>query len=198
MTRRALPLELRGLASMALVLGGLTGCAAHASRRPEVVQQVVHEERQPEKLLERGKAFAQRGDLTRAAEYLTAALDAGASEAEVLPLLMRVYVENGAYRLAIERGEEYLQLHPNDARMRYLVATMFIAIEEPDRAIAHLRRVTEHAPGHADAHFAVAVLLRDAKSDWVRADYHFRQYLALEPSGQHAAEARANLLQSVP
>jgi Flp pilus assembly protein TadD len=81
--------------------------------------------------------------------------------------------------------------------MRFLVSTLFFAIGESDAAIEHLRRTIGADPRHAKAHYLLGVLLRDQRSDWLRADYHFRQYLDLEPSGVHAAEARASLLESV-
>ncbi|HMR09351.1 MAG TPA: hypothetical protein PKA88_26405, partial [Polyangiaceae bacterium] len=62
----------------------------------------------------------------------------------------------------------------------------------------HLVRVVRDSPNHSDAHYALAVLMRDVEQDWVQADYHFREYLKLNPAGSHAAEARDSLLKNVP
>jgi tetratricopeptide (TPR) repeat protein len=75
---------------------------------------------------------------------------------------------------------------------------MHSAIGQPDRAREHFLRVVRENPGHADAHYALAVLLRDVEQDWVQADYHFREYLKINPGGRHAAEARDSLLKNVP
>ena len=45
---------------------------------------------------------------------------------------------------------------------------------------------------------ACARLLHDTGGAAERADMHFRTYLALEPEGSHADEARGLLLQRVP
>ena len=61
-----------------------------------------------------------------------------------------------------------------------------------------IRRVIDERPAEAEAHFALAVLLRESFKDPVTADLHFREYLRLAPRGGHAEEAEAGLLRSVP
>lgn len=50
----------------------------------------------------------------------------------------------------------------------------------------------------AQAHYLLAVVARDAESDVVAADRHFRAYLRIEPHGSHAEEAKASLLKRMP
>ena len=57
--------------------------------------------------------------------------------------------------------------------------------------------VLEEEPDDAQAHFALAGLLRD-KGDPIAADHHFREYLRVDPKGPNAEEARGHLLQRVP
>jgi hypothetical protein len=54
------------------------------------------------------------------------------------------------------------------------------------------------APRHADAHYALAVLLRDELGNHSQADAHFRAYLELRPEGEHAEEASESLLEAMP
>ena len=54
------------------------------------------------------------GDSLRAQQYLNAALRAGAEETEVTPRLLRLYVADGQYRVAIEQCEHYLRRQPDD------------------------------------------------------------------------------------
>ena len=65
----------RGLSLSALGLA-LAGCASqsHADKVKDDLAQ-VKAERAPDKLVDRGLAFANVGDLTRAEQYLAAALD---------------------------------------------------------------------------------------------------------------------------
>ena len=111
---------------------------------------------------------------------------------------MRVCLEGKRYRAAIDYGEAYLRTHPKDARLRYLIGTLHYAIGDASRARAHLTQVTTELPDHADAHYALAVVLFDGEHDVVSADKHFRAYVQLAPTGLHADEARAAMLRSVP
>ena len=106
-------------------------------------------------------------------------------------------MHSGRYRLAVERAERYLRSHPDDDRMRFLTGTLQMALGADAQAAKHFRRVLARTPRHAPAHYALATLLRDRYADPVGADYHFREYLRLDPSGSHAAEARASLLGEV-
>lgn len=187
---RASVLSLAALACVA--------CGTTRSDRVKEAERTARREQSPDKLVERGKMFASVGDYTRASQYLSAALDAGATPEHVLPALMRVYIVSGRYRLAIQTGEQYLTKKPEDVALRYLLGTLYAAVGKTDSAKEQLERVLQTQPKHAEAHYALAVLLRDAESDLVGADYHFRQYLKLEPNGTHADEARGGLLKDVP
>ncbi|MDB4936743.1 MAG: hypothetical protein JWP87_3715 [Labilithrix sp.] len=157
-----------------------------------------HKEATTDKLLDRGKAFAAMGDHTRAEEYLAAALDQGADPREVLPLLLQVCISTGRYRSAIQHGENHLRKHPDDVRTRFVVGTLYVAIGETKDAKANLETVVEARPDDARAHYALAILARDAENDVIGADKHFREYLRIEPAGAHAEEARASLLKRMP
>ncbi len=184
---------------ISLLLAALAlGCGTSRATKIQQVEQTVRDEQAPEKLLARGKMFASLGDHTRAEQYFTSALEGGARTEDVLPHLMRSYVVSARFRSAVDVGERYLAKSPGDVSLRFLVATMHSAIGQHDRARAHLVRVVRDSPNHSDAHYALAVLMRDVEQDWVQADYHFREYLKLNPAGSHAAEARDSLLKNVP
>lgn len=155
-------------------------------------------EQTPDKLLDRGKAFANIGDATRAEEYLVAALEAGASPKDVMPLLLQVCIQTGRYRSGVQHAENQLRRHPDDVRTRFVLGTLQAALGDSKEAHATLERVLAQRPNDPKAHYTLAVLARDAESDVVTADRHFREYLRLEPNGQHAEEARESLLKRVP
>jgi tetratricopeptide (TPR) repeat protein len=184
-------------AAPALLLGSVACTPPASVHQARQAATVLRRERTAEKLVARGKLFAQTGDLVRAAQYLVAAISEGGSEAAVLPLLMQVYVRSGRYRVAINHGERYLAQHPGDHRMRFLVATLHAAVGDDAATAHHLERVLHEAPTHAPAHYALGVLLRDSRGDPAGADHHFREYIRLAPSGPHVEEARASLLQEV-
>jgi len=183
-------------AATALIVAA-AGCGAATTSSSDLAKQIQKrdQEEQPAKLLERGRAFAKLGDNSRAEQYLSGALDGGADPKVVLPLLLRVCIAERRYRVAIDYAEPHLRRRPGDFKLRFVVASLYQSIGDTASARRELELVMKSRPDHADAHYAIAVLFRDDVADPVNADLHFREYLRLRPTGQHADEARASLLQ---
>lgn len=158
----------------------------------------MRDEHSKERLVERGKAFAAIGDLTRAEDYLAAAIDQGADSKEILPLLMDVCVRGGRYRSAIQHAEAHLRKYPHDHGTRLVMGTLYAALGEGREAKTALEQVVVEHPDDAQAHYVLAVVARDSENDVIAADRHFREYLRIEPNGAHAEEARASLLKRMP
>lgn len=192
---RSLPMAL----GLAAVIGPASlGCAQTQGARVAADVAVIREERSHDKLLARGRAFADIGDYTRAEQYLMSAIEAGADPKVVLPLLLKICVADQRIWVAIAYAEPHLRRNPDDFRLRFVVASLYSSIGDPKIAREHLEHVVAMKPDHADAHYALAVLHRDDEHDPVLADAHFREYLRVEPRGPHAAEARGALLKMVP
>jgi tetratricopeptide (TPR) repeat protein len=184
------------IVSSALLGAGASVSACHGtSQQPANSPSAA---RSADGLTERGRWWIARGDLVRAADYLSLALDAGAAPQVILPLLMRTYIESGRFRVAIALGEELLRRQPDDIPLRLLVATLSAGIGNTVLAQQHLSRVLHLDPANPEAHFALARLLRDDVGDLARADLHFRRYLQLAPAGAHSPEARSSLFTEVP
>lgn len=149
-------------------------------------------------LLARARAFTASGDFTRAEQYLNLAADVGTPRAEVVPLLMDVCVRDHRYRAAIQYAEQHLRDHPRDHSLRFVLATLLLAIGEPVRARDELEAVLRARTENAEAHYTLAVVLRDELNDRSRADRHFREYLRLAPGGRHSEQAEESLLEVVP
>jgi tetratricopeptide (TPR) repeat protein len=177
-------------------LAGLAALACHAPAAPGAARPTLASERAASAgdLVERARAFSAAGDHLRAEQYLSAALSQGADERRVLPLLLASCVADQRYRDGLQHVESYVRRHPRDHGARFLLATLQLALGRFDRGIEELRGVVAVAPRHAEAHYALAVVLRDQLGDAAGADRHFRAYLSLRPSGAHAEEARGSLL----
>jgi tetratricopeptide (TPR) repeat protein len=188
--------QVAGLLVLAAAMPLGCGAARHSNVRSNL--DAMEQERTSDKLVERGRAFAAVGDRTRAEQYLSMALDAGADPAQILPRLLRVCIEEDRYLVALEYAHAYLQKNPDDVHLRFVVASLEAAVGEEKKALSDLRTLTTVRPDQADAHFALASLVRETRGDPEEADRHFREYLRLSPGGQHASEARASLLQEVP
>jgi hypothetical protein len=186
------------VAALCAIIPLVGACTPPEGRRAAHDASIVTTERAPERLLARGLGFAQVGDLTRAEQYLVAALDAGASPNAVLPKLLVVCIANAHYRAGIEYAAPELQRSPENASLRFVVAELEALTGDNGAARENLGRVTEAQPHEAAPHFAYARLLRDAFGDAVGADREFRAYLQIEPHGGHADEARAYVLKAVP
>jgi len=175
-------------ALVALMLSAL-GCAANTVPPKTGSMTLTTEE-----LLSIADVAERMGDNQRAQQYLLAARRAGAPAQRVLPRLMHLLVEDGQYRMAIAILQEHLRAHPNDLAMRGLLADLYNATALTADAITEYKRVLYADPKDAPAHFALACLLREQGLDPGNADRHFREYLALAPRGEHAEEARSQLL----
>lgn len=145
-------------------------------------------------LVERAGAFSAAGDHLRAEQYLSAALAQGADERRVLPRLLAACVADQRYRDGMQHVETYVRRHPADNGAHFLLGTLEVALGHVERGVAELTLVVGLAPEHAEAHYALAVVLRDQVGDAAGADRHFREYLRLRPGGSHAEEARGSLL----
>lgn len=133
----------------------------------------------------------------RAEQYYTQALAQGAREDDVLPRLLSAYIRDRQYQLAAQRVEDYLRRHPEASELRLLLAALCEALGNYRKAVLQYRAVLHSKPEYAEAHFALASALLSEGHDRTQADAHFRTYLALEPSGAHAVQARAALLKEV-
>lgn len=173
----------------------LSGCAASPSERARAAMSDAEKERAPKLLIERADVLLRVGDYSRAEQYYRLALEEGAAPETLLPHLLEACVRDGRYRDAIQHAEEYLKQRPNSHRVRFVLASLELAIGDDAAARKDLARVVRALPTHADAHFALALLLRGPNAE--AADFHFREYLRLNPEGPHAAEARDSLLVSV-
>ena len=172
-----------------------SGCAhvAAPAKEPSVERALEAEE-----LLVVAAAAEQLGDGLRAQQYLLSALRMGADAQRVLPWLLRLYVADSQYRLAIDTAREHLRVHPRDTGLRMLLAGLYEATELEAGALEQYERVIATSPQDARAHFALASLLHERGGEPGRADTHFRAYLSLDPHGENADEAQAALLTELP
>ncbi len=189
------------LALCVLVLGALAagGCATRSAQRP--LRMAPDEDPlanvPAHRLFLEGLGLAREGDFVRAEQYLVASIHRGADEGRVMPYLLQVCVSGSRFRAAVEYATPYLQRHPDDWQLRYLVGTILAGLGESRSARREFEGVLASHADDADAHYMLATLLRDSFNDPIGADGHFRRYLALAPEGPHVEEARQGLLRNV-
>lgn len=174
----------------ALGCGGVRPQSARSAQAAERVERVPTRD----ELVMIGDGFAGRGDHVRAAQYWVRALDEGAPSSEVLPKLLRAYIADQQYRLAVKCAEDQLRLETRAPGLRMLAGRLHEALGRPREAIGHYTRAVREAPHAPEAHFALASALHRVGYERARADQHYRRYLTLQPDGPYAERARAALL----
>lgn len=177
------------------LFAGASGCAARAAQQGATTDPMANVTAQ--QLYDTGLAAAQAGDLVRAEQYLVASMQRGMPEARGLRQLVSVCVQASRFRAAVAYARPYLERHPHDWALRYLIGTILEGLDEHQAARRELETVLADNVRHAEAHYLLATLLRERFNDPVSADVHYRQYLELAPEGTHAEEARAGMLRQV-
>lgn len=171
-------------------------CLGCTSRLSKVQHPDAPDEATSVQLYERGVLLGRAGDYLRAAQYLEAAIERGYALDEATAALVRVCVLGSQLRTALRHAEPQLLRDPDDASLRYLVATLHFGLDHPVQARDELTRLTKLSPEHADAHYLLGVLARDVFFTRNEVRSHFRRYLELKPAGAHAGEAVAWLSQA--
>jgi tetratricopeptide (TPR) repeat protein len=178
--------------TLTLILSLSLGACAASTPPTQTAQSVDPLENvQATQLFHDGQVLASRGDLVRAEQYIAAAIRQGYPQERALPLLLRVCISSSRLSAALHHATPYLRLHPEDHRLRWVVASVLIGLGHYDRARLELLRVLSSVPEHAEAHYLLGVLLRDEYGDEDAAKPHFEAHLRLARDGLHGAEVAA-------
>lgn len=179
-------------------LGAWLGACAHTAPGSEAPTEVAPDDPlgaqgdgSPDALFARGLAWARRGDMVRAEQYMALAVRAGYPQEQALVAIVDACLAASRLRSALAYAEPYLRRHPDAWRVQLLVAAVHAALGRDALAITGLQRVIAQAPAGPDAYYLLAVLLHDRLDDEDGARTGFRSYLAVAPSGEHAREATA-------
>jgi len=186
------------VASIFCVALSLAACGGSDALREGAPPTDPVAEASAEELFATGMASASGGDLVRAEQYLAAAGARGYDETKIIGPLVRVCVAASRLRQALLYAQPYLRTHPDDWRLRFVVATIHLGLESVADARRELARVVLAAPEVPEPHFALASLLRERLRDDAAARPHFERYLVLAPTGAHADEARVALDTPLP
>ena len=173
-----------------LALDGALGCAGASSSSSGGATPDPLDDVDPNELYSHGLGMAQRGDLIRAEQYILAAIEKGFDRASALPSLLRVCIASERYAIALHHATPYLQEHPEDWALRYLVATLHLAVGSDERARSELEKVIRDAPEEPVPYYTLGMLHRERHSDDNAARQYFERYIELAPAGSHAEEVR--------
>ncbi len=181
---------------LVVVAAALLSACAHAPQAGAPPADPLDRIGAPE-LFELGLEYRRRGDFVRAEQYVSAALKRGYPEARALPVLIGACVASSRHRTALAWALPYLERRPGDWRLRYVVATLFLAVGDERRARSELEQVVATQPDAAAPIFALAELSAAGHDDESARRYYVA-YLDLVPDGPRAASVRAWLHRRVP
>jgi tetratricopeptide (TPR) repeat protein len=171
---------------------GLPACGAGSEAGKAAPQSAGDASRQErEELFRLGQRAAARGDSVRAEQYLSLAIERGYPKARVLPVLLQVCLGGSRLRAALDHAQPYLDQHPNQDALRFLVANIHLGLGQNNQARAELDTLLRRSPRFEEALFLRAVLGMSSDTEAARTD--LRSYLEVTPHGLHAAEARSRL-----
>jgi predicted Zn-dependent protease len=181
----------------ALVLGTclLTQACASAPKPTLPVTPAAANRSTAEHYVAEGMSLARAGDLVRAEQYLASAWRIDGRDPRILRTLLHICI--GASRLgaAATYAQAYLLAHPHAWPLRFVLASIDLALHRTDDAREELQHVIEDHPEHADAYFLLATLERAGGNQTDARRSLYDRYLVLAPNGSHALEAR-RLLQT--
>ena len=197
MAKRQLTMRVLQRAHVPLIVFALSACGGSGLREGSPPTDPVADVSK-EQLFDTGMSFASQGDFVRAEQYLAAAGARGYDETQLIGPLVRVCVAASRLRQALLYAEPYLRRHPDDWRLRFVVAAIQLGLDRVADAKTALERVVTAAPDAPEPHFALATLLRERMRDEPGSKPHFERYLALAPTGPHADEARVALATPLP
>jgi hypothetical protein len=171
----------------------LAGCAHRDASAGVARSSAGAEQLGADALLARGVASLRAGDGLRAEQYLVLAARAGAPASRVIVPLVQACVSSSRLQSALDHALPHLRRHPDAWRLRLVVVAIQLALGRTTLAQAELERVLRIEPRAAAAHYLRAVIARDVHGDSRAASASFAAYVRAEPTGEHAAEARAFL-----
>jgi len=173
----------------AACLTASVGCAGSQEKNARALEK----EQSADELFKAGEAAASHADMTRAEQYYISALRAGGPEKRIVQRLLFVCAADQRYPVALEYAEHYLHKHPTDQEVQFAAASLHAAVGDIAGAQARLQTVVQARPNWAEAHYALATVLREEGDASNLADEHDLAYLRLKPTGPLAETARARL-----
>jgi hypothetical protein len=157
------PVIVRALIASCVLVVGCGGAPQAATPQHPISDPL--DDQNAQQLFDAGVRIASQGDYIRAEQYLTAARDHGYPEDLVLPMLMEVCVHSSRYSAAVGYAEPYIETHPDDWRLRLLLASIQTGLGNAAAARLSLEHVVAEAPDEALPHYMLGVLLRDELHD---------------------------------
>lgn len=175
------------LAAAVLVMG----CASGPKPEPANPAFPAKDNRPASELVARGREATTRGDAVRAEQYLSLAIEQGADRRRVMPLLLEACLRSSHLRAALNHAEPYLLDHPEDDRLRYLVANIHLGLGQVVPAKRELGLLLQRNDKNPDAHYLLGII--ESGFNVEAATEHFRAVLEHSKDQEQKIEVESRL-----
>ncbi len=132
---------------------------------------------------------------TDEAARLEAAVRKDPRNGQALINLGNLYFDANQYPKAIEVYLRALAVDPKNPDVRTDLGIMYRAVNDYDRAVQQFREAARLSPTHRNSRFNLGVVLQHDKKDMDGAIAAWEDFLKVEPSGERAEMARAEVRQ---
>lgn len=144
------------------------GCSGSQVLTPQSGASAGKETPSTTELVSQGRRAAEGGDAVRAEQYLSLAIEQGADRRVVMPILLQACLDSSHLRAALNHAEPYLLEHPEDEKLRYLVANLHLGLGQLVPARRELELLLQRNPDSPDAHYLLGILDFEVDTDSAR------------------------------
>jgi tetratricopeptide (TPR) repeat protein len=137
-----------------------------------------------------GNAYAEQGQLDKAAEEFKAVLGLEANDVEAHSNLGVIYYQKGLLDEAVSEYQAALDVKPDDAEVHYLLGAAYVQMMRLDEAVKEFNIALEHDPELPEAYFGLGTVhkLQGNKEEAIEA---FERFLELGPVQDPQAQVEA-------
>lgn len=114
---------------------------------------------------------------------------------QALIALGNAYFDANQPRKAIDVYAKALAIDPKNADVRTDMAIMYRNLKDYDRAVQEFRQAAKDNPGHVNSLFNIAIVMQYDKKDIPGAIKAWEDFLKVEPTGERASMAKAQIEQ---
>jgi tetratricopeptide (TPR) repeat protein len=114
---------------------------------------------------------------------------------QALVELGNLYFDSKQPGKAIDAYERALAIDPRNPDVRTDLGIMYRAVKDYDKAVKEFREAARLDPNHKNSRFNLGIVLQEDKRDFEGAIAAWEDFLRVEPSGEQAAKAKAELEQ---
>ncbi len=126
-----------------------------------------------------GQSYEALGDTKQALHFYKRTLALDAARPDVIFKMVHIYREAGAHGEVVEALKQIIAMEPDNAEAHYISAQAYLALNQPDAALAAFLETTRVTPDNVTAHYQAGILF-EQKGDIDNAIAQYENTIALD------------------